>query len=276
MGISLGWRSVVVAYAALDCKGDPRGATVPRFAAQELPVRRLLCVAILCCLTSAAWARPAVVRVFEAQVRANPGAGSEVVAVLVEGQQISVAEKSENGWRRVRLADGKTAWIDDASLFLPEPLPQGVAKPVAGQPVGPTLGSTAVQFPVAGLAPGVVAPPPERPFKVVADLEGLRAALANEPALLPQVAALEASERTSNWIFYSGLAAGVLLAVTPQVVNAIRDKGPEPAWLYVGGAVLLGTQVGAWWTSVGEEEMAPIIGSYNERHAETPLKYEER
>lgn len=242
--------------------------------------RLLLTAAVTSLITSAAWARPAVVRVFETKVRATPGDGA-VVAVLIEGQRVSVSETAENGWRRVRLADGKTAWIEDQALFLPNQLPSGVAPPAqAGTPAQPTpvapapgSGPAVMTLPATGGPATVITPVPERPFKVVADLDDLRAAVEQEPALLPRVEALESSARTSSWIFYSGIASGVLLATVPQIVLAAQDKDPQPLWLYAGGALLLGTQVGAWWTSVGEEEMTPVIEDFNKKHPDTPLKF---
>jgi hypothetical protein len=97
----------------------------------------------------AAQARPAVVRVFEAKVHADANANARVVAVLVEGQRVSVSERPELGWFRIRLADGTTAWVNADALFLPEPLPAGTAPPVVAGSAGATPGSAAGTAPVA-------------------------------------------------------------------------------------------------------------------------------
>ena len=96
----------------------------------------------------AAQARPAVVRVFEAKVHVEANSGTRVVAVLVEGQRVSVSEKPESGWFRIRLADGTTAWVQTENLFLPEQLPAGAAPPAA---VGSATGGVPLGVPTANV-----------------------------------------------------------------------------------------------------------------------------
>jgi SH3-like domain-containing protein len=74
----------------------------------------------------AAVAEPATVRVFEAPAREAPDPAARVVHVFVEGAAVSVSEVAEQGWRRVRLPDGSSAWLPEEALALgagPVPAP---------------------------------------------------------------------------------------------------------------------------------------------------------
>lgn len=81
-------------------------------------------------------------KVFEANARAAPDANAAVVQVLPEKTEVSVSEELTNGWRRVRLQDGKTAFIRDedvrlASASAVEPLPPATAS--AAATTGPVI-----------------------------------------------------------------------------------------------------------------------------------------
>lgn len=82
----------------------------------------------------AASARPAVVRVFEAEARARPEPDAPIVHRFAERAEVSVSEASQGGWWRVRLPDGRTGWIEDAAIALGEP---AVAPPPATAPAPP-------------------------------------------------------------------------------------------------------------------------------------------
>lgn len=231
-------------------------------------MKRALLSVLVMGLAAQAQARPAVVRVFETQARATPSKSGEAVAVFIEGQRISVAETSEQGWRRVRLGDGATAWVEDSALFLDAQLPEGAAKP----------GTTPV---VPASAPGIttpvipIAPPVEHPFIIVNDLEGLREAVATEPPLVERVDALAVEDRKSRWIFFGGLTAGILTAAVPLTINSLNDEHTSGGWMYGGGAILLATQIAAWAYAVGEEDVAPVVDTWNTGHPKTPLQYDE-
>ena len=233
--------------------------------------RIILSIVVLCLMTTLAWSRPAVVRVFEVKVYEQPSTDAAVVAVLIEGQQLSVSEESEGGWHRVRLSDGRTAWIASQAISLTERLPKEVA-PSAEKAAGDVEKPDPSTAPLG--VPGVL-PTPDRPFAVVADLPSLREAIAAEPALVAKVEALESRQCTARWLFFGGLAAGVLTVLTPNIINTARGESTSALWLYGGGLVLLAGQVSSWWFDVGQEDVEPIVTEWNKGHSDALLKYVE-
>jgi hypothetical protein len=85
----------------------------------------LLALALLSA-PAAAQAAPARIRVFEAQVHASPDPASPVIHTFVEDTHVSVSEDVINGFRKVRLPDGKVGYVDESALALSEEaVPQG-------------------------------------------------------------------------------------------------------------------------------------------------------
>ncbi|MCA9546111.1 MAG: SH3 domain-containing protein [Myxococcales bacterium] len=244
-------------------------------------MRRIALVAFALSLPTLAMARPAVVRVFEAKLHTKAEATSEVVGVLVEGQRLSVSEDAEDGWRRVRLADGGTAWVRDDALFLDAQLPTGPAQPGAaaasavGGTVAPPQGAApTMALPTPGMAVALPAGsgPPEQPALWVDELAELRVAVAQEPALVAEVDRLERMQTYADWVFWGGLSTGIGLAVVPAAVAIIQDTKPQGGWYYGGAGVLLATQMLAWGLSVGEGDMAAVAKRYNKKHPEPRIQ----
>ncbi len=232
----------------------------------------LMLLALLFAATS--WARPAVVRVFEAKLHEKAEASSPVLGLLVEGQRLSVSESAESGWRRVRLADGRTAWVRDEALFLDAQLPKGAAPAgtpalTAGAPTAAPPGSAPVmQLPTPGAAVALPAGsgPPDTPAIWVDDLAGLRTAVAKEPGLVTEVDRLTAMDRNSQWVFWGGLSGGVLMAAVPTIIAVAQDERPASGWFYGGAGILLATQMLAWSMSVGESDLRDVARHYNKKH----------
>ncbi len=84
-------------------------------------------------------AAPATIRVFEAEVHAAPDPSSPVIHTFPENTRVSVSEDSVNGFRKVRLPDGKIGYIEESALT-----------PAAVRPQAPT----------PPLPPGFEPPPP--------------------------------------------------------------------------------------------------------------------
>ncbi len=82
---------------------------------------------------------PATIRVFEAQVHATPDPSSPVVHTFPESTQVSVSEEPVNGFRKVRLPDGKIGYIAESALTLAAgpPAPTPPQPPVAEPPPPP-------------------------------------------------------------------------------------------------------------------------------------------
>lgn len=78
-------------------------------------------VAAMLAASGRAAAAPAVVKVFEATARQAPSADAAPAQVFQEGAELSVSEEATNGWRRVRLSGGKTAFVRDDEVHLVDP-----------------------------------------------------------------------------------------------------------------------------------------------------------
>ena len=85
---------------------------------------------------AAARAAPATVRVFEAEVHAQPDPSSPVIHTFAENTRLSVSEDVVNGFRKVRLPDGKVGYVEDGAVALTAARPPA-ARPRAGAPPPP-------------------------------------------------------------------------------------------------------------------------------------------
>jgi hypothetical protein len=74
-------------------------------------------------------AAPATIRVFEGQVHAAPDASSPVIHTFPENTRVSVSEDSVNGFRKVRLPDGKVGYIEEAALTFAGARPRSPTPP---------------------------------------------------------------------------------------------------------------------------------------------------
>jgi len=107
---------------------------------------------VLLALPATVPAAPATISVFEAQVHASPDRSSPVVHTFPENTRVSVSEEAVNGFRRVRLPDGKTGYVAETDLTL-----AAVRPPAPAPPPPPAFEPP----PPPGFAPPP--PPPRRP-----------------------------------------------------------------------------------------------------------------
>jgi hypothetical protein len=68
----------------------------------------------------------ATVKVFELKAHERANAESPVVSTFTEGTKLQVGSKRQHGWRKARLIDGGTAFVEENGLTLP-PTPPSVA-----------------------------------------------------------------------------------------------------------------------------------------------------
>ena len=106
----------------------------------------LLALALLV-IPLAATGAPATIKVFEAEVHAAPDPASPVIHTFSESTRVSVSEDVVNGFRRVRLPDGKVGYVEESAISLAprRPAPPRPQAPPAYAPPPP---------------PGYVPPPP--------------------------------------------------------------------------------------------------------------------
>lgn len=111
----------------------------------------------------AAQAAPATIRVFEAEVHAQPDMSSPVIHTFAENTRVSVSEDSVNGFRKVRLPDGKVGYIEERALSIAAARPARPAPPPAAEAPPPPPPLAGPPPPPYGGAPPP--PPPVRPYR---------------------------------------------------------------------------------------------------------------
>ncbi len=95
--------------------------------------------AVLLWVAAPARAAPATVTRFEAEARARPDPSAPVLQTFPEGARVSVSEDVTDGWRRIRLPDGRIGYVEDAAVSLAPPAapPPAAARPPPGPPPPP-------------------------------------------------------------------------------------------------------------------------------------------
>jgi hypothetical protein len=234
------------------------------------PLALLLALLLPC----AAAAEPAVVKVFEAPARAEPAPGAPVLHTFVEGAAVSVSEAAERGWRRVRLPDGATGWIEEAALRLGP-----AAEPAAAGQAGKLATPSAV------LPPPAPPPPDLRTRVYVKDLDHLAELTRVDPVVGPRTLALaERQARARTALIATGVATlglivlgiadpwkepcpGGVACVRPMSGGAKFAFGAGLAVPWIGGGL-------AWAASPKREELLDVINDWNARHPGEPFSLE--
>ncbi len=127
-----------------------------------MTIRAWTCLLALVLLSTPVTARaaPATIRVFEAAVHASPDPSSPVIHTFSENTRVSVSEDSVNGFRKVRLPDGKIGYVEEGALALAGARPPPPAAAPAPPPPPPP-GFEPPPPPAFAPPPG---PPPLRPY----------------------------------------------------------------------------------------------------------------
>lgn len=209
---------------------------------------------------SIAYAAPAVVKVFEANARAAPDAKAAVVQVLPEKAEVSVSEEVTNGWRRVRLQDGKTAFIRDEDVRL-------ASASTAVEPLAPAAGGG------AAAAKG--------PVIYVKDLDHLAELVSSDNVVHPKVLSIQSKRRRGYTVMLGGLAAGTVLLVgsTTFLGNevCIMNSPGSPDVCYKDTNVTLMSvgflvALAGWFTGYmmlpDRNDFLDVINTWNTRHVD--------
>lgn len=220
-------------------------------------MRRLLAAALLALsLPRLALAEPAFVRVFEAVAREAPSREAPAVHTFVEGATVSVSEEVKDGWRRVRLPDGGSAWIEDAAL---------------GHPAAPAAAASPAPAP----APATVPPPPPvrpdlRPRIYVKDLDHLAGLMKADAKLGARADDLRSRVHTSRGV----LIGGVVVSAGLEVYAATRKL--ENAPFLAGIGVLLGSMLLSNVISPGRDDVLDLVNDWNTAHPDAPFDLGDR
>jgi hypothetical protein len=229
------------------------------------PFRAAVAAMLVCALAAPASGAPAVVRVFEAQAHEQPHADSPVLHVFPEEAKLSVSEQATDGWRRVRLPDGRTGFVRDEQLAVGAP-----------PPVQPLPGSD---------------PPPARPQAVdlpllvhVRNMDHLSSLTQGDAVVGPQASALVTRRTAAIGIMVGALAAGVALGIAgvallshEECLDPPRNSAcsRRPNFAAVVGGILLGVSGPLTWLLVKptRADVQEVIDTWNARHRDQLFLY---
>lgn len=213
-------------------------------------------------------ARPMVVAVFEASAYAEPRNDADVVAIVIEGTELSAAEQADNGWRKVRLATGDVAWMHDDELR-PRRTPATVLR--RDEPPPPKAQHDSVQAQI-----------------YVTDLDHLASLVQDDPVVYPMARELTSDSDTADILTWGGLGIGAAMTITGLVVfeQSVHEYDPriqhgeyrdQPentigAVVALTGAtmMLVGVIAGAA-TNPGRRDLLNVVNSWNKRHPDQPF-----
>lgn len=236
-------------------------------------MRRLssvLCISLF--LPAVALAEPAIVKRFEVTVHAAPDPQSEVVHTLIENQEISVSETAEEGYRRVRLPDGSTGWVEEAAL----------AFSAAEDATPPTeVSEEAAAYP--SHAPLREKEPATRGLIYVKDLRRLAELVDGDEVVSPLARNLHQRHVTSEVVWWGSLIGGAALLAASVLVpgddcstiggSKYCSFGPTNYGLMYGGLGLgvIGPIVG-WILTPKRDDLLDVINNWNVRHPDEPFE----
>jgi hypothetical protein len=248
------------------------------------PLRRLsvsLVVALLLA-ASPAWAAPAVVKVFEAAAREAPKPDAAVVHVFPEETKIFVSEEVTDGWRKVRLQDGKTAYVRDDQIKL---LPEATEADDEASLLAPAEPTRPAPRPVEPLRPPVVRSRPARAHTTiyVKDLDHLAELVESDTVVHPQAESLASRHKVAMVSLWGGNIVGGVVVIggvtflgskscTPTGSgSAVCTTSPNLTAMIVGCALALAGTIGWLAITPTRSDLLDVINTWNERHPDEPF-----
>lgn len=227
-------------------------------------MRRLALAALLLLAPLAAAAELATVRVFEVVARAEPRADAPAVHTFVEGTPLSVAEEATDGWRRVRLPDGTTAWLPESALALG---PAAVASPA-----------------VSAAAPPAAAPAADlRPIVYVKDLGHLAELVRADPKVSPMAERLAARRKAAYGVGLAGIALSVGFMAYGMTAEPNPAQPGDPDFMkttsrdraFAGGVLgAIASTVVMLAIHPRSGELLDVVNAWNANHPEYPFTIE--
>jgi len=226
-------------------------------------------VGLVCALAAPAWGAPAVVRVFEAQAHEQPDVTSPVLHVFPEDAKLSVSEDASDGWRRVRLPDGRTGFVRDDEIAVAPP-----------PPVQPLPRRNPPAYPPAGRAQ---ADDPTREIRVK-DVHHLSALAQDDAVVGPQASGLALRRTAAFGVMFGAIAAGIALEIAGFTVLTKEScfyGGTEPVChespsipAILAGPLLVAGGVLAWLLiKPTRSDVMEVIDAWNARHRDQQFRY---
>jgi hypothetical protein len=210
----------------------------------------------------AARAAPAVVKVFEASAREAPAPDAPIAKLFPEKAELSVSEDVKDGWRRVRLPDGKTAFIRDDEIRLVD-----IATPVV---------------PIASAAPAtVVKTAAPAAIVYVKDLDHLAELVKEDNVVHPKAASLAARQSAAMGLMIGGAVLGALIAVAGMTVLTTETCGQgftgycttnyNMGAVYGGVAIMGLTPIIGLAMRPSRNDLLDVVNEWNSRHTDRPF-----
>jgi hypothetical protein len=281
------------AFALGAARKDPRAATVRRTrqfatatsfaddagmppASRPVIAPRALSLVTICALSwaSLASAAPAVVKQ-DTEARTAPFNVAPLVETLAPGAKLEADEQANGGWRRVRLPDGKFAFVRDADIAVdlshaaPPPAPakrQAAAAPLPA-PAEPATSATAPVEPLSTPVPGGTSLQYVGTFAHLADL------VKSDPKVFDLADGIATRRTAASALVWGGAFGGILLAALGSFAAAhdAFSSSTNATLISAGGAIFfLGPLVGAAIWPLHDDQTA-VINLWNARHPDRPF-----
>lgn len=232
-------------------------------------MRRLAAVLLALLLPLTAQGASATVQRFEAKAHAQPNRAAAVLQVFAEGALLSVSEEVTAGWRRVRLADGGVAWIEDAAVRLG---PVQVPAPAPG-PLVPQLAPPPPP-------PAPAAPPDLRARILVKDLDHLAELMKEDPASAAAAAAMIRRRNGAYAVGGVGFAASVVLSAIGASKLSCHSDLNDPrfgqscgagGYFVAGGITAAVAVLAAGIMHPTRSDVFDLLNGWNVRHPDEPF-----
>jgi hypothetical protein len=208
-------------------------------------------------------AAPAVVKVFEATARQTPSGDAPSAQVFQEGAEISVSEEVTGGWRRVRLAGGKTAFVRDDEVRL--------VGPEYG-PIQPLTGTRPPVQPLASVQPAASTP---GSTLYVKDLDHLADLVKEDSLVHPRAESLATRRFAGYGVMFGGAALGGVLTIGGMTFLAGKDCSAgvcvtemNKTAIYGGAALALVSAAVGFLISPSRSDLLDVVNEWNGRHAD--------
>jgi hypothetical protein len=215
--------------------------------------------------------------------RSAPFKVAPVVQELGAGTQVMADDEATNGWRRVKLPDGKFAFVPDADVkvdpsWVPPPKPVEAPPPAPAEPS--QAAAPAAQQPVA---PVSAIAREGRPLQYVTDSRHLAELVKSDPEVFNLADEIPTRRTTSAVLIAGGLLGGVALRILAR--TALQNESCAPLSSgsqvcvesdnktldLVGLAVMVAVPLigAAFWPTRADQTR--VINAWNQRHPNRPF-----
>jgi hypothetical protein len=231
-----------------------------------VPLRLIaIAAATLLVVPALAAAAPGIVQAREASARNAPRPDAPVLHVFPAGAAVSVSEVVEDGFRRIRLPDGRVGFVEDGIVAIAEaPAP--------------------AQAPLTVAASASVAGPDLAPRMYVKDLDHLSRLVQADPVIRAQARRLERRRRAAVATGVVGFGASLALTAAGfvRMNNAFDQTSASPAadapkndgmgLVITGLAVCALTPVVMWAVLPKHGDVLDVVDGWNARHPAEPFE----